>query len=57
MRQYNASTEENEGFDKNDGRLVTRRENLDYDEQPYGNDNVLVRHMKRRSHLISVPEF
>lgn len=57
MRQFNASTEENEGFDKNDGRLVTRRENLDYDEQPYGNDNVLVRSMKRRSHLVSVREF
>lgn len=26
---------------------------LDYDEQPYGNDNVLVRASKRRAYLMS----
>ena len=46
----------NEDYDRDGGRLVKKIENLDYDEQPYGDENVLVRSMRRRLLHISAFE-
>ncbi len=56
MNQINAEVivsnqdEETQGLNPEEGRM------LDYDDQPYGDDNILIRASKRRAFLYSASQ-
>ncbi len=56
MSQFNSAVQTDEQGEQDGMFMASGREILDYDEQPYGDDNVLVRSMKRRSFLVSALE-
>ena len=57
MSQFNSAVQTDEQWEQDGIFRASGMEVLDYDEQPYGDDNLLVRSMKRRSFLVSASDF
>ncbi len=51
MSQFNAEVNELDSIVQSEEYIPERPKMLDYDEEPYGDDNLLVKASKRRSFL------